>query len=130
MLFCDVGGVVFGSIIITIFDIVSCMAKTTAATLNCMGSSLYGSTGQSTGVHLIWWHVGTRGRHISSFIAKQRVHFVGLSCSVSEGVAVGIAPDMGSIIAASVKYLWVSGPMIPKAFETLNSFDPRHVQGP
>ena len=74
--------------------------------------------------------MGIRGRQISSFIAKQRVHFVGLSCSVLEGVAVGIAPDMGSIIAASVKYLWVSGPMIPKAFETLNSFDPRHVQGP
>ena len=102
MLFCDVGVVVFGSIIITIFDIVSCMAKTTAATLNCMGSSLYGSTGQSTGVHLIWWHVGTRGRHISSFIAKQRVHFVGLSCSVAEGVVVGIAPDMDPCMAASV----------------------------
>ena len=82
MLFCDVGVVVFGSIIITIFDIVSWMVKTTAATLNCMGSSLYGSTGQSAGVHLIWWHVGTRGWYISSFIAEQRVHFVGLSSSV------------------------------------------------
>ena len=102
-LFCDMGGVVFGSIIMTLCEIVSWMIKTAAATLNCMGSSLYGSTGQSTGVHLIWWHVGIRGRQISSFIAKQRVHFVGLSCSVSEGVAVGIAPDMGSIIAASVK---------------------------
>ena len=44
-LFCDLGGVVFGSIIITICDIVSWMIKTAAATLNCRGSSLYGSTG-------------------------------------------------------------------------------------
>ena len=33
---------------------------------------------------------------------KQRVQFAGLSCSAVEGVVVGIAPDMGSCMAASV----------------------------
>ena len=44
-LFCDMGGVVVGSISMTLCETVLWMIKSAAATLKCRGSSSYGSTG-------------------------------------------------------------------------------------